>query len=302
MEIVEYIDRKTQTLENEKVFKESIIRFFYGKTFFEVLVCHPIAKLSAFSRFYGWLQDRPSSRKRVMPFIEKFHMDTNEFLDPVESYRSFNDFFIRKLKPEARPIAQGNDIAIIPADGRYRFFQDIKKGNPFSIKQQPFDIESFFQDKALADKYDGANLVLARLCPTDCHRFYFPVSGLVRKTRVINGALFSVNPIATTFRPWIWTENKRTVTLIETKEFGTVAYCEIGATCVGSIHQTYISNETYQKGDEKGYFSFGGSALAIFFEKGRIQFDSDLVELSKQSLEIRCLIGESLGIARTTSL
>jgi phosphatidylserine decarboxylase len=97
----------------------------------------------------------------------------------------------------------------------------------------------------------------------------------------------------------ILSENKRVVTEIDTEGFGTMLYVEIGATFVGSIHQTYTPNRRVQKGEEKGYFEFGGSCLALLFERGRIAFDKDLIHNTQNGLETRINFGESLAKSLT---
>ncbi|MBS0635213.1 MAG: phosphatidylserine decarboxylase [Verrucomicrobia bacterium] len=296
MKAVEYINRKTGLKEPEEVFGESAIRFLYGDSLLSKtigrLFLHSLAKWPPISRLYGVIQSSPSSKARVQPFIDRFRIDTSEFLEPADSFKTFNDFFIRKLKPGARPLAQG---PIIPADGRYRFYQEIALEDTFEVKKRSFNLETVLQSKELARRYQGGSLVIARLCPTDCHRFYFPFDCIPSKALPINGKLFSVNPIATKDNPWIWGANRRMLTMLQSEQFGEVAFLEVGATNVGSIIQTYTPGKAQPKGAEKGYFEFGGSALLIIFEKGRIQFDEDLLKATAQDIEMRCLIGESLG-------
>ncbi len=296
MNSIRYIDRKSGQVETEEVFGESAIRFLYGNSWFSKLFgrisLHGIAKWPLISAFYGFLQNLPSSSKRVAPFIERFKIDTGEFLDAPESFKTFNEFFIRKLKPSARPLAEG---ACMPADARYTIVPEIEQKACFSVKNRPFNLATVLQDDALAQKYAGGSVVLARLCPTDCHRFYFPFDCIPSKAKAINGKLFSVNPIATRDNPWIWGANRRMLTMLASKEFGDVAFLEVGATNVGTIIQTYTPDTLQQKGAEKGYFAFGGSALVIIFEKGRIRFDDDLLAAAKKGLEMRCLIGQPLG-------
>lgn len=293
MDSVEYINRQTGLKETEEVFGESAIRFLYGNSLISKtlgrLFLHGLAKWPPVSRLYGAIQSSKSSKARVQPFIDRFGLDTTEFLDPANSFNSFNDFFIRKLKPSARPLADG---PIIPADGRYRFYQEIGQNDTFEVKNRSFCLKTVLQSEELAMRYQGGSLVIARLCPTDCHRFYFPFDCIPNKARAINGKLFSVNPIATKDNPWIWGTNRRMLTMLSSKQFGEVAFLEVGATNVGSIIQTYTPDTLQLKGSEKGYFEFGGSALLIIFEKGRIKFANDLI--TQQELEIRCLIGQSL--------
>ena len=96
----------------------------------------------------------------------------------------------------------------------------------------------------------------------------------------------------------ILAENKRVVTEIETERFGTILYIEIGATAVGSIRQTYIPDLPVKKGEEKGYFEFGGSCIVLLFEKNRICFDADLIKNTEEGLETRANFGQSLGSLR----
>ena len=139
--------------------------------------------------------------------------------------------------------------------------------------------------------------MIARLCPTDYHRFHFSFNCIPDAPRLINGPLYSVNPIALKRNIQILSENKRVITVLNTKNFGSVLSVEVGATYVGSINQTFAPREHYAKGDEKGYFSFGGSTLVLLFEPGRIQFDQDLIDASKRKIEVRGLFGQSLGRA-----
>ena len=298
-ETITYIDRITKKQSQELVYGAGCLRLLYGDTLISKLIGRPLAFLAArfsiFSKFYGYLQNLPSSQKKVIPFIKKFGIDTSEFEDNPCSYTSFNDFFIRKLKPASRPIASNEEVAIIPADGRYLFFENISKTDGFLVKGKKFTLEKLLQSQELANQYEGASLVIARLCPTDYHRFHFPCGGFVSETKDINGLLYSVNPIALKKNIEIFSENKRTLCTIENRYFGKVLFLEIGATFVGSIHQTYLANTNCSKGDEKGYFSFGGSSLILLFEKGRIEFDKDLLKATKDGFEIRCLMGQSMG-------
>jgi phosphatidylserine decarboxylase len=140
-------------------------------------------------------------------------------------------------------------------------------------------------------------MILSRLCPVDYHRFHFPCAGQPGPPRFINGWLYSVNPIALATRPSIFWENKRVVTAIESPALGQVQFVEIGATMVGSIRQTYTPGETVAKGDEKGYFAFGGSSVAVLFEKGRIEIDTDLLKNTDNGLETYARVGERMGRA-----
>ncbi len=298
---IHYIDRESKREEKEKVYGEFFIDLLYGSSWlskiFSFLLLKPIAHLSFFSRLYGAFQKSRLSRCKIKPFIQKFGVDESEFLDPVDSFSSFNDFFIRKLKPTSRSIVSGNDVATLPADARYLVFSNIQTTDGFLVKGQKFSLEELLQSSSLAHKYSQGSLVLARLCPVDYHRFHFPCNGMPEGTKEIAGPLYSVNPTALQGNIKILAQNKRMITPFHTKHFGTILYIEIGATYVGTIHQTFIPHEPYAKGDEKGYFSFGGSSLILLFEPFRIQLDQDLLDASHRKIEIRGKYGQSLGRA-----
>lgn len=296
---IRYIDRKTGKECLEKVYKEGALRLFYGESksnaYLRKWILPLLAKSAGFSRIYGYLQKRSWSASKIIPFIQNFDVDPQEFLDPISSFRSFNDFFIRKLKPEARPIDPDPCTAVIPADGRYYFYDDIDQCPGFIVKGQKFNLDTLLGNKSLAETFKGGSMVLARLCPSDYHRFHFPFDCKPSSTSVINGWLYSVNPIALKKNIHIFSQNKRTLCELESPLFGHVVYMEIGATNVGSIQETYTPNESQIKGAEKGYFEFGGSALILLFAKGKIRFDADLLAATEKGIEIRCLFGQSMG-------
>lgn len=292
MEIT-YIDRKTGQKCVEKVYGHQALSLLYGDGFFRglfsKLVLPLLARIPLFSILYGYLQKRPASAKKIAPFIRAYGIDAAEFAE--SDFPSFNAFFIRKLKPERRPLAAEPNVLAMPADGRYLVYPQFDQ---FLVKGQEFSLTAFLHDRAAASRYSEGSMAIIRLCPTDYHRFHFPCNGIASAARLINGPLFSVNPMALRKRISILSENKRVVTEIETERFGTILYIEIGATSVGSIRQTYRPGPI-SKGAEKGYFEFGGSCIVLLFEKGRIVFDQDLIANTKKGLETRANFGESLG-------
>lgn len=295
MNPIYYIDRVTGKKEREMVFGEKAIAFFYKQSFLSRVFKSLISKNPFFSALYGFLQKLPSSKRKIAPFIKKYHIDAREFEKKVDEFTSFNDFFIRKLKKEARPIAPEKNTAVIPADGRFLFYQNITSEKNFIVKGKTFDLKRFLKDEALAKYFENGSLILGRLCPVDYHRFHFPVAGTPLEARLINGYLYSVNPEAIKLNIDIFYENKRYLTEIESEKFGKVLFLDIGATAVGRVIQTYTPGQKVEKGDEKGYFEFGGSEVAVLFEKGRLHIDKDLLENTQNDFETLCKVGESLG-------
>ena len=140
-------------------------------------------------------------------------------------------------------------------------------------------------------------MLISRLCPVDYHRFHFPVDGVPGESRLIRGRLYSVHPIALRRSVRYLVRNKREVTLIASPEFGDVAMIEVGATNVGAIRQSYVPGRPVAKGDEKGFFAFGGSCVITLFARGRIRFDADLVAQGARQVETYARFGDRLGEA-----
>lgn len=299
MSEIVYKDRETGELKKEKVYGKIFLEAVYGKNvflkLFSFLILPLIAHVPLFSQLYGKRQKSKKSREKIAPFLKTYGVDVSEFEKPLSKFESFNDFFIRKLKPESRPITPGDEVAILPADGRYLVFPELSESEGFYVKNKKFDLRRLLQDEFSFELYKRGSLVIARLCPTDYHRFHFPFECLPSKPKLINGPLYSVNPIALREHIHILNENKRMFTELQTKKFGKVLYIEVGATCVGSIQNTFQPNTPYKKGAEKGYFEFGGSCLLILFQPNTITFDLDLVEASAQCIETRAKFGMRLG-------
>jgi phosphatidylserine decarboxylase len=294
VESIQYQNRLTGTLETEKVYGESFLRWAYG---------HPLGPLALdafikrpfFSAWYGKRMSAPESRSRIAPFIAEYALDPTDFADSPDSYGSFNEFFFRKLKPEARPIDPDANSVVFPADGRHLGFQKASEIEGVFVKGQKFDLPALLGDADLAAKYADGPLVLSRLCPVDYHRFHFPAAGIPGQTTLIDGPLFSVSPLALRKHlSFLWT-NKRTLTRLETPNIGTVLCLEIGATCVGTIIQTFDPGSPVEKGAEKGYFAFGGSSTITIFEPGSVLLENDLRHHSSKQTELYSLVGSRMG-------
>lgn len=292
-ESIKYFNRYTGRVEAESVYGLGFVRWTY-ETVPGRLSLHALAKRGLFSRWYGWRMDRAASRAKVQPFIREFGLDPGEFADPPESFRTFNEFFYRRLKPGARPVA-ADPAAVFPADGRHLGFQDVSRADGFFVKGEKFRLEELLQSGELAACYGEGAMVLSRLCPVDYHRFHFPVGGVAGAARVLPGPLYSVNPIALRRNIHIFAQNKRALCTIDSPDYGRVLMLEIGATCVGSMEYTYTPGQTVAKGAEKGFFKFGGSSTITLFEKGRIRLADDLVGQSREYRELYARVGDAMG-------
>ncbi len=293
---IKIFNRHTGCIETEEIYGESWLRWAYGTSSGRMAIW-AVGKRFWFSRWYGRRMKGASSRKRVLPFIGKYRIDKTEFVIRPEDFLSFNDFFIRTLRPETRPVDPDPDVAVFPADGRHLGLQDISQSKGNFVKGQVLDLASLLGNIDLARRYANGAIVLSRLCPVDCHRFHFPAAGMPDEPRLLNGGLHSVNPVALRQNIRFLQQNKRMLTTLETERFGPVLILEVGATCVGSIVQTFSSAERVDKGVEKGFFQFGGSACLTIFQKGRIRLADDLLEHSVDGREVYARMGEHMGVA-----
>lgn len=294
-EPIRYFDRYDRTTKTEKVFGERWLRFAYDNPVGRFAVWL-FAKRRLFSWYYGRQMNREGSDIHIFKFIADYNVDVSEFAKSPFEFNTFNQFFHRALKPEARPIAQGAGVAVLPADGRHLAFPDVDKAAGFYVKGSKFTLEELLGDKDLAARFAGGSLLISRLCPSDYHRFHFPVSGIPSEAKLVKGSLYSVSPIALRRNILYLVQNKRFITLIEAPDFGTVAMIEVGATNVGSIVESFVAGRAAVKGEEKGMFAFGGSCVITLFKPGRIIFDADLVEQSAHCTETYARMGDRLGV------
>lgn len=303
VEPIRYYDRYARTLKTEQIYGEKWLRFAYENSVGGFFVWS-LARRAFFSKWYGWKMNKRTSALQILPFIAEYNLDVDEFAKSAFDYKTFNEFFFRALKPTARPIAEGERVAVFPADGRHLAFPNVDTAEGFYVKGGKFSLAELFgedrlpeEQRELTAKFAGGAMLISRLCPVDYHRFHFPVGGLPGEARLINGWLYSVSPVALRLNVRRLVENKRQLTLIESEPFGTVAMLEVGATNVGTIRQTHVPGRVAQKGDEKGLFAFGGSCVITIFQRDRILFDADIVEQSQQCLETYARMGDRLGVA-----
>ncbi|MCK5856694.1 MAG: phosphatidylserine decarboxylase [Bacteroidales bacterium] len=289
-EPIQYIDRVDGELKIEKVPGEYWLNWLYNNPIGE-LSLQAFVKRKALSDWYGDRMDLPESAKKVNAFVKEYNIDLS--IAQKQEFLSFNDFFYRKLKPTARPISGDSTIIISPADGKLLAYDNIDKQD-FIVKGYKFNLAEYLHDSLLTKQFTGGSLVIVRLCPTDYHRFHFPTSGTIQSKAQISGDLYSVSPIALRKKIELICMNKREYVIINNTIIGDYMYSEVGATMVGSIIQTY-ENENVIKGQEKGYFKFGGSTVILLFEKGRIIIDQDLLENTQKGIETAILMGDQLG-------
>lgn len=293
--MIKYYNRKDKVLEIEKVAAGKFIDYMYttnfGKTLLEL-----IFKKKFLTSLYGRYCDTSFSKRGIRSFVENFNMDMTEYEKEIEEYSSFNDFFYRKLKPTGREIIKDKNILISPCDSKLLVINDIDKDTNFKIKGFDYTLKEILKDDTLAQKYKHGACMIFRLCPTDYHRFHFIDDGKCTSSRPIKGQYYSVNPVALENISKVFTENKREYSVFSSENFDEVIYIEVGATFVGSIIQTYDSDIIIKKGDEKGYFKFGGSTVILLFKENTIKVDEDILLNSKNFIETYVKYGEKIGV------
>jgi len=237
--------------------------------------------------------DKPSSINKIEGFVKDLNINMDEAELSIEDYISFNDFFYRKLKPNARPIANG---IVSPGDGKLLAFENISDISNFFVKGRKFTLEEFLGNKELATKHQNSSLIILRLAPNDYHRYHFPYQGTPTAMTKIKGDYLSVSPyaLASNFTK-VFCENKREYCILKTEDKGDILIAPVGATMVGSIIETYTANTPIEKGDEMGYFAFGGSTIVLLLDKNKTQIDQDLITNTKNKIETFVKMGEKIG-------
>ncbi|MBE9469343.1 MAG: phosphatidylserine decarboxylase [Bacteroidetes bacterium] len=287
---IKYVERASGEINIEKVMGENWLVWLYNNPVGK-LSLNSLVKRKFISSFYGDMMDSPKSVSKIKPFVEEYNIDMTEV--DKQKYSSFNNFFIRKLKPNARKINIDSNVIISPGDGKILAYSNMTNQD-FIVKGYKFNIKKFLQNDSLAKKYLNGSIVILRLCPTDYHRFHFPVAGKISKLTKIKGDYYSVSPIAIKKITEIFCQNKREYLTIHSQKFGDVIMSEVGATMVGSIIQTY-KGDLALKGKEKGYFKFGGSSVVLLFEENKVKIDEDLISNTQNSLETEVKMGERIG-------
>lgn len=277
-------DRKAKEIIREKIYKDSTTRFLYNTTVGGL--CLLFLRLPIVSRIYGLFQKRKCSKEKIDRFINEYKIDMSGY---EGGFMSFNDFIARK-RSRLDFDAEAGDL-IAPADSCL-LVHTIKNGEILSIKNRSYTLLNFLKDSNLALKYEGGTLLIFRLRVYDYHRFCFVDDGVIISRKRIRGFLDSVNSAAT--GRFTLSSNCRELSVLRTENFDDIVFAEIGAMLVGQIVQTH-SAMSFKKGEEKGYFEFGGSSIVLIFKKDTIRIDSDILDCSAKGIETKVEMGERIG-------
>ncbi len=226
----------------------------------------------------------------IQPFIRANSIDMNDFVKTA--YCSYNEFFTRRIRPGARTVCGDADTLISPCDC-YASAYEIADDQTFDIKHTKYTVRSLLRSNKLANRFQGGWALILRLTVSDYHRYAYAVSGTQSKIYRIPGKLHTVNPIAGDYYP-IYKENAREYTVIRSPQFGDVVQMEVGALMVGKIvnHQ---GSGTVTRGEEKGYFEFGGSTIVLLLQKERSAIRDDLLENTAAGYETQLRLGDMIG-------
>ena len=290
---IKFIDRKSGDLITETPPGEVFLKLLYNNPFGKMAVL-PVAKRKFLSAWYGKKMNKPSSVKKIKSFVKQLDINIDEAEKSVSEFTSFNDFFYRTLKPSARPIENG---FVSPGDGKMLAFENIADIHDFFIKGRKFTLKEFLGNDKLAEKHKNSSLIILRLAPNDYHRYHFPYSGTPSEMTKIKGDYFSVSPyaLASNFTK-VFCENKREYCILSSEEKGEIIVAPVGATMVGTIIETYNANQSVKKGDEMGYFAFGGSTIVLLVDKDKLTIDADIIKNTKNRIETFVKMGEKIGL------
>ena len=285
---MDYIDlqgKKVSNITNQDKLLSFLYTNIFGRMLLKPLIQPQVSKLA------GRYLSSAHSKWLISKFIERneINMDIYEECD----YSSFNDFFTRKIKPDCRPVPEDLDVLISPCDCLATVYP-IQENTTFSIKNTEYTLRSLLRSPRLAKRFRGGYAYVLRLTVEDYHRYLYSVSGKQSKNYHIDGTYHTVNPIANDYLP-IYKENTREYTVIHSKEFGDVLQMEVGALLVGKI-SNHKQSTVVTRGEEKGFFEYGGSTIVVITQKGRVTPRSDLLTNSKNGYETKVLQAHPLGI------
>lgn len=297
MKVPELYNRQTKKIELENTYKVNGLAFLYKNTLGRALTKSLLNK-SMVSKAYARYVKSPKSLGQIPKFIDHYQINTEEVKEPIHSFKCFNDFFIRELKENARPIDNEPSHLISPADSRLMIF-DLSEASNIPVKGYWYSLESLLKDEALAAEYADGWCFVYRLAPNDYHRYSYIDKGTQDGVRRIKGVLHSVHPLALAETRALIAKNYRELTILHTENFGDVLHLEVGALLVGKIIQGHDGPYSFERGEEKGYFEYGGSTVVQIFKKGSIQPDADILAYSQKRIETLVQLGEKVGLKAT---
>lgn len=265
------------------------LSFLYN-TYIGRIILGPLVKSKFASNIVGKFMSSKSSKFMIKSFIKKHNINMDDYV--IKKYDSFNDFFIRKVIEEKRPYSKAKSTFISPCDSKLTCYK-ITKDLTFNVKNSTYSVDTIINDEKIAKTFKDGYALVFRLSPEDYHHYIFCDDGVIVNNYKINGMYHSVNPVVyENFK--VFKENTRECTLVDTKNFDKIMYIEVGALMVGKIKNVKTSG-SFKKGEEKGYFMFGGSTVVLLLRKNVLEIDKEILTNSKNGFETYVKCGEKIG-------
>jgi phosphatidylserine decarboxylase len=259
---------------------------------------HSIAQWVKSHPIYDWLyaayENSRLSKREVEPFIRKYGIDMSEF-ESVE-YRSFAEFFDRRFRPGARSFPTAPEQMGAFAEARYLAWERWDAPQQFPVKGHSLSAEQILGNAQRARPFLDGPVLLVRLAPVDYHHVHSDHGRTLEHNR-LGKRLWTVNWHALLNKPDILFSNERNITILETANFGRLAFVEVGALSVGRIVQVHPLDTPFERGEEKSVFRFGGSAIVVFGEPGAWRPVNDVLAHTKDGVETFVRLGEPIARA-----
>ncbi len=280
------VDREKKIIFEEKSPKGA--NFLYKNLFGRIIL--KLVNKRFISSIGGWYMNRKISARHINNFIRDNKIDMSDY--PVERYKNFNSFFSRKIKKGKRVFSKNENVFCSPCDSKVTVYK-IEKDSKFEIKNKVYTLNSILRDSSLAKEYENGYFMVFRLSVDDYHRYSYIDEGKVISSKRIKGVYNTVGPVAFDHFK-VYEENQREYQILETKNFGKIVQMEVGALMVGKIVNHNL--ETFKRGEEKGYFLFGGSTIVIIVKKGILSIDEDIMKNSLDKIETKVKQGNRIAI------
>lgn len=281
------VDRQgNEVIYNQR--QNKLLKNLYGSVLGRSVL--KVLTLPFISHIGGKVMDSSLSKVQISSFIKNNNIDMSQYEE--KDYHSYNDFFTRNIKEGKRIIDFDENHLISPADSKVSYYK-INENTHLLVKDTLYTIEELLENKTIAKKYQGGICLVCRLAVDDYHHYHYIDSGTTLTYKYIQGKFHTVNPIANDYYP-IYKQNTRSYSLLSTKNFGDVIYMEVGALMVGKI--VNLKKQSFEKGEEKGYFEFGGSTIVLLFEKDKVNIDQDIINNSLKNYETKVYMGEKIGV------
>lgn len=280
-----YIDRVTKEIKEEN--SPTGANFLYNNFFGRIIL--KLATKRFTSRIVGKYLDSKMSIKLINNFIKDNNINMNDYQN--KEYKSFNEFFSRKIKNGKRTFSNNKNDFCSPCDCKLSVYK-INDDKTIFVKGKEYTTESILRDESLAKEYKDGYMFVFRLGVTDYHRYCYIDDGRSLSKKQINGKFHTTSPVA--FKRYkVFQENQREYEVLKTKNFGEIIQMEVGAMLVGKIVNNY--KKTFNRSDEKGYFLYGGSTIIIMIKKDILEVDKDIIENSNNDLETCIKQGEKIA-------